>query len=132
VEKGALYIGLADVFGQLKTKEAIPFLVKNIGLQRGFSAPNIWMKTPQVVQERLPAVTALIRIGPEASRFLIDTFWTQLQPQDRLAAIFVVSRISGVPEAKEFLSTVLGQANMERHWAEEGLKTLDQGRPSGR
>src|SRR5271166_1492561 len=30
VDQHGLYIGLADAFGQLKTKEAIPFLIKNI------------------------------------------------------------------------------------------------------
>jgi hypothetical protein len=34
VDKHKLYIGLADAFGEMKTREAIPFLIKNISLQR--------------------------------------------------------------------------------------------------
>jgi hypothetical protein len=42
-----------------------------------------------------------------------------------LAALFVVSRIAGVPGAKEFVLQALGEANLQRHWAEDGLKSLD-------
>src|ERR1700722_2581682 len=34
VDSFELSIGLADAFGQLRTKEAIPFLIKNISIQR--------------------------------------------------------------------------------------------------
>ena len=60
----ALSIGLADAFGQLKTKEAIPFLIKNISLQRGLATPNTSMKTAEVIRQRMPAIAALIQIGP--------------------------------------------------------------------
>jgi hypothetical protein len=125
VNKSDLYVGLADAFARLRAKAAIPFLIKNISLQRWLSTPNIWLKTAQVVQERLPAASALIQIGPEASKAIIHTSWVRMAPDDRLAAIFVVSRIKGVPEAPAFLSSVLGQANLERHWADEGLKALN-------
>jgi len=127
VSKVDLYVGLADVFGRLKAREAIPFLIENIGLQRWLASPNIWLKTAQVVEERLPAAAALIQIGPEASTAIIHKSWARVAPEDRLAAIFVVSRIGNVPEAGAFLSSVLGEANLERHWAEEGLKALDAG-----
>ena len=113
-------VGLADAFGRLRTRDAIPFLIANITLQRGlFYRADIWMKTPQVVEGALPAVAALIRIGPEASRSLIRKFPT-LSAEDRLAAIFVVSRISGVPEAQDFLNSVIGGARLEAFWAGEG------------
>jgi HEAT repeat protein len=124
VEKSGLRIGLADAFGRLHAKEAIPFLIQNISLQRWLPSPNIWMKTPKVIEERLPAAAALIRIGPEASKALIAG-WEGFGTEDRSAAVFVVSRIKGVPEARGFLSSVLGQATMERHLAEEGIKALD-------
>jgi hypothetical protein len=44
-EQNKLEIGLAEVFGRLKTKEAIPFLIENISLERLPPRPNIWMKT---------------------------------------------------------------------------------------
>jgi hypothetical protein len=48
-----------------------------------------------------------------------------LGQEDRLAAIFVVSRVTGVPEAIEFLAGVSGQANMEHIFAQEGLRLLE-------
>lgn len=119
-----LYLGLAEVFGQLRTKEAIPFLIENISLQFWPPSANTWMKTSEVIQARMPAIDALIKIGPDASRMLMSRFSEHMLGDERLAAIFVVSRISGVPEASEFLSAVLGQANMERYWAEQGLNHL--------
>jgi HEAT repeat protein len=123
-----LYIGLADAFGQLRTKEAIPFLIKQIGLNR-WRDVNTWLKTAPVIEERLPAAAALIRIGPEASKVLIRVSWDGMRPEDRLAAIFVVSRIASTmkdgDEERAFLHSAVGQANMERYWAEDGLKVLN-------
>jgi HEAT repeat protein len=124
VDKYELFVGLADAFGQLKTKQAIPFLIKNISIDRT-RAVNTWLKTPEVIEERLAAVAALVRIGPEASRALIHASWGPMVPEDRLAAIFAISRIKGVPESREFLSSALAQANMERYWLEDGLKLFD-------
>jgi hypothetical protein len=123
VDQRQLFIGLADAFGQLRTKEAIPFLIKNISLQRWLEM-NIWLKTAKVIEERLPAVAALVRIGPDASRAIINEYQA-IEPDDRLPAIFVVARIRD-PEARGFLSSVLGRANLERYWAEEGLKRLHE------
>jgi hypothetical protein len=78
-----------------------------------------------VIEERLAAAKALIRIGADASRALIHASWEAMSPEDRLAAIFVVSRIQGVPESREFLLSTLAEANMERYWAENGLKPLE-------
>ena len=126
-----LYVGLAEAFGKLKTKEAIPFLIKNISLQRGTPSPNIWMKAPRAIELRLPAVFALIQIGPEASKMLIRAPREELMDEDRLAAIFVVSRIPGVPEAREFVASAFGDPNgeyhweYERYWVKECLKVID-------
>ncbi len=125
VDKSELYVGLADAFGQLKATEAIPFLISNISLNRyPYVSPNTWLKTPEVVQERLACARALIQIGPEASRALISAFHDGLSAEDRLAAIFVISRIKGVPEARGFLLSAFGQINQERHLVEEGLKLI--------
>jgi len=83
------------------------------------------MKAPEVIERRLPAVVALIQIGAEASKALISASWECMATEDRLAAIFVVSRIKDVPEARALLAQALGEANMQRHWADEGLKLLD-------
>lgn len=126
VEERGLYIGLADAFRELKTKEAIPFLIKNISLHRWHDV-NIWLKTGQVIEERLPAVAALVRIGPAAAKALIAGFSKPMVAEDRLAAVFAVSRIAD-PEARAFLSSALGEANVQRYWAEQGLQALDRRR----
>lgn len=123
-----LKVGLADAFARLKTREAIPFLIKNISLQR-WPAPNTWMKSAQVIEERMPAVAALIQIGSEAYEPLVSAYWEPTLPEDRLAIIFAVSRIASTIKDTEtirvFLSSALGHANLERSRAEEGLKFLD-------
>jgi hypothetical protein len=122
VDEYQLYVGLADVFGQLRTTQAIPFLIKNIQLSRT-NKTDVWLKTAEVVQVEMPAVAALVRIGPAASRAVIHSFEAAMPPEDRLPLIFVVSRIRD-PEARAFLSSVLGELNLERSWAEDGLKLL--------
>lgn len=128
VSKHELYVGLADVFGRLRTKEAIPFLIVNINLQRSRLEIPPWLKVASVIEDSLPAVRALIQIGPEASRALINVPPGHAKLEDRLAMIFVVSQIKGVPEAREFLAVMAGEANAERYWAEEGLKLTEQAR----
>jgi len=123
VDETELDVGLAQAFGQLRTKEAIPFLIKNINLKR-FVGNDAWTRAPEVIEGWMPAVAALIQIGPESSKALIRA-WDRMSPDDRLGAIFVVSRIKGVPEARAFLLSALGEANMQRRRAEEGLGFLD-------
>jgi hypothetical protein len=127
VDNYQLKIGLADAFGQMRSKEAIPFLVKNISIDRMY-AVNIWIKSPEVVEQRLAAAAALIRIGPDAAEPVIHAWSGLTDYRDRLAAIFVMSKLRGVPGARNFLLSVLGEANLQRNWAEEGLARLDSGR----
>jgi hypothetical protein len=124
LELHELNIGMAVAFGQLKTKEAIPFLIRNLTLNR-FPITNVWTRSAEVILDRLPAVAALIQIGPDASRAIIQTPWNEMSAHDRLAAVFVVSRVAGVTEAREFLTSALGEANMLRERAEEGLQFLE-------
>ncbi len=121
VEARELYIGLADVFGRLRTADAIPFLIQNISLART-KEMNTWLKAPDAIRDRLPAAAALISIGPRASRAVIHAAWGSMTSEDRLAAFFVVSQVPGVPEANDFLSSSLAELNEQRYWIEEGLK----------
>ena len=50
-------IGLATTFGRLRAKEGIPFLVKNVTLQRWPPRPNIWLKSQAAISGHLPAIT---------------------------------------------------------------------------
>jgi hypothetical protein len=129
VDKDGLFVGLADVLGRLRAKDAIPFLIENINLQRYTPAhPNVWIKSDEVILERLPAVVALIRIGPDASRAVIREPWGS-RPRDDLddhvAAVFVVAHIRGVPEARSFLVSAVNNG-IGRDWAEEALRLLDE------
>ncbi len=121
VDKHELFIGMADVFGELKVKEAIPFLVQNILMQRWMEA-NIWMKTDKVLQERLPAAGALVRIGPDATFAILERY-SEFGADERAAAIFTIAQIED-PRAREFLMEVTRQAALERYWSEQGLKRM--------
>ena len=134
VNEHDLNVGLAEAFGRLKAKEAIPFLIKNITLKRGAldDTPNTWLKVAEVIERRLPAVVALIQIGPEASEAVMRASWEKPMVDDEmLAAIFVVSRIPNVPGARQFLASALGGANLRRFWAQEGIDFLDRSQPPG-
>jgi hypothetical protein len=96
VDEEQMRIGLADAFGELCANDAIPFLIRNISLRRtGVVDLSPWLKTPEHVIETFPAVAALIKIGPEASRALIRAWTGPMKAEDRVAAIFVVSRLKG-------------------------------------
>ncbi len=123
IDNYQLKIGLADVFGRMKTKEAIPFLIKNISIDRMY-AVNTWIKSAEVVEQRLAAAAALIRIGPAVAEPVIRAWSGLTDHRDRLATIFVVSNLRGVPGTRNFLLSVLGEANLQRAWAEEGLARL--------
>jgi len=122
VDQHGLLIGMAEVFGQLRTKEAIPFLIRHISPRRWLEM-NIWMKSPQVIEQRMPAVAALIKLGPEASDAVIRAYWGPMNAQDRIAAVFVAARI-GDPAARDFFGSVIGQARQEQEWAAEGLEAV--------
>lgn len=129
VERAELYIGMTEVFGRLRTTTAIPFLIENISLQLP-ATPNVWTKTAASIEERVPAVAALIAIGPDAAKALISAPRERMASEDRLAATFVISQIGTTPDAREYLLSVVKQGNrLERYWAEEGLKRLDKTRP---
>ena len=123
VDEHDLYVGLADTFGALKATEAIPFLLRNIALRRDlFLDLAPWLKTAQVIEWSFPAAAALISIGPDASRAVMRAYDQAMKPEERLAAVFVVSRIRGVSEARVFLSRVIGRADLERYFAQEGVE----------
>jgi len=61
-------------------------------------------------------------------RALIRASRNPMSAEDRLITIFVVTRVlsrnPNIPEAQSFLISALGQANLESHWASEGLRVL--------
>jgi len=121
-----LNVGLADVFGRLRTAEAIPVLIKNIGIER-LVPGDTWSRGPERIAADYPAAGALVRIGPEASKAVIHASEQPMPPMDRVVAVFVVSRIQGVPEAKQFLSRAEWEAATQLDYARDGLKLLGGG-----
>ena len=118
--------GLADALGELRATEAIPFLVSRITMKRSCGANFApWLKTIEVLKWNLPSVGALVRIGPDASRSLIKNFHQLPDGEDRIAALFVVAQIKGVPEARPFLQTALRQASAETYWSQEGINLIN-------
>ena len=70
-----LNLGLIQAFDKLRAKEAIPFLVQNLSADiSGLREGNIWMKADAVVDARLPALHALVIMGPDASAALISSW----------------------------------------------------------
>ena len=94
VDKQGLYVGLADVFGRLRDKDAIPFLIRNIELRRHVYEVIPWNRSAEAVQESLPAASALIQIGPDASKALMRSYSEPKPAGRRLFEIFVISRIA--------------------------------------
>jgi hypothetical protein len=124
LEVNQLNMAMAEAFGRNKTKEAIRFLIRNISLDRS-PITDVWTRTPEAILSRLPAVAALILIGPDASRAIIETSPSEMPAWDHLAAVFVVSRVPDVAQAREYLTSALGEANMLRARTEEGLQFLE-------
>jgi hypothetical protein len=122
VDEWELRVGLADAFGALRAKDAIPFLIKNVGLERYFVRQAFWTKADSVIERQLPAVAALIAIGPEGSKALIAAQWAKMSPAEHIAAIYAVSKIAD-PAARDFLMSI-DAAGLERSYVEAGLKAI--------
>lgn len=128
VDPFELKIGLAEAFGRMRTIEAIPFLVKNISMDRT-GLGNTWLKSPAAVEERLPAAAALIQIGQESVPAIFQASAQPTGLRDRLAMILVISRMPEFPGKKTFLLGALGEANLEREWAETALEQFGASKP---
>ena len=73
----------------------------------------------------IPAVAALIKIGRDASRPLVEAYWRSMTLEDRRATIFAIGMIKD-PQNRGFLEGVIAYANSERIVAEEGIGLLDE------
>lgn len=129
-------VGLADIFGHLKSNEAIPFLIKHISMQRStfLTSPGFGLKADSVILERMPAIAALISIGTPALEPLEHAFYPMAPSDDRIPLLFAISRIvtrmsSQDPEedhARTFLHSTLGELNVERSYVQDALTALDR------
>jgi hypothetical protein len=125
VDDHSLQVGLADLFGELKVDESIPFLVSHLILRRSEGADFApWTKVDAVVLRSFPCVQALVSIGANASKALIKEYAGRNASENRLAAIFSVAHIPGVPEAAGFLEGVSSPTFLERDYINKGLLAL--------
>lgn len=127
--ESSLKVGLADIFGALKTREAIPFLIENIDLPRFLSEP-IWLKSDKVIEERRPCASALIRIGSPAAEALMKAFAETGDSSKRSLLIFTLARIAPMTLTRtsivRFLRQAQNEAELERQLAADGLKAIGE------
>ena len=118
VDNVELRIGLADAFGRLRAEEGVPFLISELTLQRHLRPIN-WTKGESVIEDGLPSVGALVRVGKPAAERLISQFY-ELPNRSRLPALFVLRRVKG-PQTREFLLTALNLIHAEERVIRAGL-----------
>lgn len=85
------------------------------------------MKEDSVVEVRLPAIDALIAIGPDASRAVIAALWDRMRYDEQIAALFVISKIAD-PAARDFLTSFHAADPRGAGYVREGLKAIEERR----
>lgn len=71
----------------------------------------------------MPAIRALVKIGPESSSALIDTWWHSLSAHCRYLALSTIG-IIGAPGTDWFLQQAASFTEWSRSLAIDGLKYL--------
>jgi len=118
-----LHVGMADAFGILGTKEAIPWLLTNLLLWRHNSSRDIkrWIRPSETIEYTFPAVRALARIGPSALGALQQAYYYEARTYEtELAIVFTVSRMKD-PSVKPFLESVQVDINNLQRFIKEAL-----------
>lgn len=115
-----LKVGLADAFGKLRAKAAIPFLIQNLRLERGWDM-NTSLKSEEVILERRAAVAALVQIGAEAVPALIAAHRVMTNREDRQMAILALSRIAD-PVALDYLQLEYSYMQFEGEYISRALE----------
>ena len=123
-ECSPLSFGLMRALGALKVRQAIPYLKENVACNI-YKADNPWLKSPEIIEQRMPALAALISMGSDATKPLIDLYQHPVHRDDRIIAIFGLSRIHD-PMTYEFLNDVLGKAQLIEFYAKQGIRAIDQ------
>ncbi|MBI4902739.1 MAG: hypothetical protein HY820_03840 [Acidobacteria bacterium] len=117
-----LFVGLADVFWELRTVEAIDFLIKNVALERS-NKSNVWNKADSVVVFNFPAAAALIRIGTPACeplRIAYDQWaWKHFE---RRPLLFAISRIRCKNDFRAVRTFILGDLENELITLKSGMR----------
>ena len=120
----ALTPGLIEVFGILKVRAAIPFLIDNMFYQRIRIGP-IWNRPPAAIIARVASIRALISIGPDAIPAIEEAYYGSLPGETRLGIVFAVSRMND-PRGKALLLNARATAQETIRFAGDGLRYPDQ------
>lgn len=76
-----------------------------------------------MVEARLPAMVALIAIGPAASNALLVTPWDKLGFQEQMPTLFAICKIAD-PGAREFLTSFHTADVRAARLVQEALRTI--------
>ncbi len=131
-ETSLLNLSMIEIFGRLRTKDAIPFLVEHISSD-STAMNTIWMRGPETIAEALPAIQALLKIGRDATPELIRALgkipycpsWTDCKRKDRIAIVVTLAMLKD-PRAKAALEKETEHSSKEGDIAFQALKSMDQ------
>lgn len=132
VDAYGLDAGLADVFGRLRTKKAIPFLVSHITVFRSrayiyYKERIISVDRTAQVESNMPAAAALIRIGREALAPLYKAYYEPTTSDERCALLLVINRIND-PDSLDFFRRARQLVDQERAFATDALRAAGEDR----
>lgn len=124
VESVSLFYSMAEVFGRLRTKEAVPSLIENISVD--LPLPG---RSRMPITTRAPAIKALLQIGPPATPALLRAL-AKLpycdsceHAIDRLAMVLTLAFLDD-PRARPALEEASKYPGWEGQVAAEGLQRL--------
>lgn len=118
-----LYLSMIEVYGRLKAEDGIPFLIDHISWTEA-STGGMWLKKPEIVASRLPAVHALLQIGRPATSPLINAYY-KTAGEDRWAIVLTLVLMKD-PKARETLVEINRQASILLIMSEAALTRFDE------
>ena len=127
VDPWSLFWPMAEIFGRLRVKEAIPYLIENIWIGNG----PIRKDDPEL-HTQSPAIHALLQIGPDATPALLQALrkWpsrSNAPPyrQNHLGILIALAYMDD-PRARTALEQAAKEPGFEGKVAQEGLPRLDK------
>ncbi len=128
VNHDRLYPVMAELFGRLQAREAVPFLVSKI-LVNDLPGPGyVWAGTADEVLGRLPAAKALVRIGPFTLPYLRTAY--EASKGDEQFAIALVLCLIGDQRVGQVLASIRADSHILSFNSSYGLAELDRMGPS--
>ncbi|GEM_PF-5375563 len=121
-------VSLAEIFGRLRTTEAVPFLIDHITVVGGASA-SIWNRRIEIIEKNLPAIHALVEIGSPATPPLVAAldrmpYRSGGPAYEQRFAIVVALALMKDPQAAPALRKELARPTRERRLAHDALEEM--------